>query len=188
MTHCETSSPDPPTCRNRSWRTKPTKDLPNWIGDEQVQKLILSAYKAALDDDEAARQVLSPLETHPEAGPFFEELLRQIESKDTEVRTRAEVAGGAIQIYSLILGLQRGDPAVREMAREAGRDPAEIEITIYGCPAEAEVVESYREAGVHRLVFGMPSEERDPALSRLDAMADKLMELAQANHHRLVRS
>ena len=62
-------------------------------------------------------------------------------------------------------------PALREMATEAGRDPTEIEITIYGCPARDEVIARYRDAGVHRLVFGLPPEDRDAALSRLDKMA-----------------
>ena len=93
--------------------TKPPKDLPKWIGDEQVQKLILSSWN---EDEAVSRQVLSPLETHPEAGPFLEELLRQIESKDTGVRTRAKATGGAILVYSAILALQRGDATVREMA------------------------------------------------------------------------
>ncbi len=61
-------------------------------------------------------------------------------------------------------------PALREMAREAGRDPAEIEVSIYGCPAQAEVVESYRTADVVRLVFGLAPEDRDATLARLDAM------------------
>ena len=63
-------------------------------------------------------------------------------------------------------------PALREMAIEAGRDPADIEITIYGCPAQPELIESYREAGVHRLVFGLPPEERGATLSRLDRMRE----------------
>ena len=63
-------------------------------------------------------------------------------------------------------------PTLREMATAAGRDPAEIEVTIYGCPARADVIEQYRDAGVHRLVFGLPPDERDAALSRLDAMAE----------------
>ena len=63
-------------------------------------------------------------------------------------------------------------PTLREMATAAGRDPAEIEVTIYGCPARADVIELYRDAGVHRLVFGLPPDERDAALSRLDAMAE----------------
>ncbi|MFP6628699.1 MAG: LLM class F420-dependent oxidoreductase [Myxococcota bacterium] len=63
-------------------------------------------------------------------------------------------------------------PALREMAIEAGRDPAEIEITIYGCPAKPELIESYREAGVHRLVFGLPPEEQGATLSRLDRMRE----------------
>jgi probable F420-dependent oxidoreductase len=63
-------------------------------------------------------------------------------------------------------------PALREMAVAAQRDPDEIEITIYGCPARIEVVEGYREAGVHRLVFGLPPEARDPSLARLDRIAE----------------
>ena len=61
-------------------------------------------------------------------------------------------------------------PALREMATDAGHDPDEIEVTIYGCPALADVIEHYRDAGVHRLVFGLPPQERDATLARLDAM------------------
>jgi len=63
-------------------------------------------------------------------------------------------------------------PELREMATEAGRDPEDIEVTIYGCPAQPEVVESYREAGVQRLVFGLPPEDRGATLSRLDRMRE----------------
>jgi probable F420-dependent oxidoreductase len=63
-------------------------------------------------------------------------------------------------------------PALAEMAREAGRAPSDIEVTIYGCPGTAEVVESYRDTGVQRLVFGLPSEERDATLARLDGLRE----------------
>jgi len=59
-------------------------------------------------------------------------------------------------------------PLLREMAEEAGRDPDSIEIGIYGCPMREADVERYREAGVDRVVFWLPADEPDAALSAAD--------------------
>lgn len=59
-------------------------------------------------------------------------------------------------------------PLLHEMCAEAGRDPSTIEIGIYGCPAKADVVERYREAGVDRVVFWLPANEPDEVLAAAD--------------------
>jgi probable F420-dependent oxidoreductase len=62
-------------------------------------------------------------------------------------------------------------PLLRQMAEEAGRDPADIEVSIYGCAMRAEVVERYREAGVDRVVFWLPASEPDAVMSTVEHAA-----------------
>ena len=66
--------------------------------------------------------------------------------------------------------------AFREAAEEAGRDPASLEVTIYGCPPQKDVVERYREAGLSRVIFGLPPAGEEPVTSYLDT----LQKLAQS--------
>ena len=61
--------------------------------------------------------------------------------------------------------------ALRQRASEAGRDPASIEITLFGAPRDAEVIDRYEEAGVARVIFGLPPAERDVVLPALDRRA-----------------
>ena len=63
-------------------------------------------------------------------------------------------------------------PELRAAAETAGRDPATIEIGIFGCPAKPDVIESYREAGVTRCVLGLPPEGADVVLPLLDRYAE----------------
>jgi probable F420-dependent oxidoreductase len=58
--------------------------------------------------------------------------------------------------------------AFREAAGEAGRDPASMEVTLYACPPDAELIDRCEEAGVTRLVFRMPNEGTEGALRFLD--------------------
>jgi probable F420-dependent oxidoreductase len=62
-------------------------------------------------------------------------------------------------------------PAFRAMAADAGRDPASLEVSVFGIAAEEKVVERYREAGVDRAVFGLPPSGRDAILPILDRCA-----------------
>jgi probable F420-dependent oxidoreductase len=67
----------------------------------------------------------------------------------------------------------RGDPLdklpmLRSMAEEAGRDPDSIEIGIYGCPMRSADVESYRDAGVDRVVFWLPAADPDEVLAAVE--------------------
>ncbi len=64
--------------------------------------------------------------------------------------------------------------AMRVMAEEAGRDPDEIEVSIYFAPADPETLIEYAEAGVHRVAFDLPSVDGAEALAALDAAATAL--------------
>lgn len=60
-------------------------------------------------------------------------------------------------------------PDLQAMAKQAGRDPASIEVSIYYCPPERALLERLRDGGVTRAIFGVPSEPADKVLPILDA-------------------
>jgi probable F420-dependent oxidoreductase len=79
-----------------------------------------------------------------------------------------------------IHGRDEIDPArFRALAEAAGRDPASLEITVLGAPAEAPDLAKLRDRGVARAVFGLPPAPRDEILPLLDARARLLSELSR---------
>ena len=62
-------------------------------------------------------------------------------------------------------------PAYHEMARKAGRDPADLEFSIFAGAADAETVKRHADAGVTRHVFGLPPAGREQILPHLDRLA-----------------
>jgi probable F420-dependent oxidoreductase len=60
---------------------------------------------------------------------------------------------------------------VREAVADAGRDPAEFEITAYS--AKIDSVETLEAAGVDRAVFTLPSAGEEVVLDRLDSLAQR---------------
>ena len=65
-------------------------------------------------------------------------------------------------------GALRRMPDVRKMAEEAGRDPASIEVSIYYCAPDADLLKRLRDGGIARAIFGVPSEPREKVLPLLD--------------------
>jgi len=63
-------------------------------------------------------------------------------------------------------------PRLAEMAREAGRDPSDLEVSVFGSVPNRDVATRYRDAGVARVVFGLPPAPRDEILPILDACAE----------------
>jgi probable F420-dependent oxidoreductase len=61
------------------------------------------------------------------------------------------------------------------LAREAGRDPASLEVSVYYGPADRASLERMRDGGIARVVFGVPSEPAAKVLPLLD----RYRELAQ---------
>ncbi|MEX2205741.1 MAG: LLM class F420-dependent oxidoreductase [Myxococcota bacterium] len=63
-------------------------------------------------------------------------------------------------------------PELREMLQAAGRDPATFEVSIFGMgPVPAELAK-LRDAGVTRVVFGLPPEPAEKTLPLLDRYAE----------------
>lgn len=62
-------------------------------------------------------------------------------------------------------------PRFHEMARRAERDPADLEVSVFAAPPEEPVLARYREAGIARAIFMLPSAPGDEILPKLDALA-----------------
>jgi probable F420-dependent oxidoreductase len=60
---------------------------------------------------------------------------------------------------------------LRRQAEEAGRDPASISVTIFGARPDADLIKGMEAAGVDRIVFGLPSAERDTLFPLIDECA-----------------
>ena len=60
----------------------------------------------------------------------------------------------------------------RKLAQEAGRDPDSIEVSLFGLGPDEGAVKAARDAGVSRVVFGLPSAGRDSVLPLLDRYAE----------------
>ena len=62
-------------------------------------------------------------------------------------------------------------PQFRQMASEAGRDPAWVPISIFGAPDDPDRLKRYRDQGIARAVVTLPSAKGDQILSVLDRWA-----------------
>ncbi|MDP1961995.1 MAG: hypothetical protein Q8K93_07325, partial [Reyranella sp.] len=63
---------------------------------------------------------------------------------------------------------------IREMLAAAGRKPDEVPVTLFGTAMDGEALKRARDAGVDRVVFGVPSEGKDKVLPLLDKGASLL--------------
>ena len=68
-------------------------------------------------------------------------------------------------------------PKFREMATEAGRDPASVPITIWGAKENLDLLKRDRDDGVSRLVVSFDSGKADTILSELDRWANLIRQL-----------
>ena len=69
-------------------------------------------------------------------------------------------------------------PEFHKMAREAGRDPADIPVTMFGIPADADRLKHYRDIGVSRVVVSLESAGAGTLLPLLDKWAGLMREVA----------
>lgn len=63
-------------------------------------------------------------------------------------------------------------------AEQAGRKPSDVPVSIFGVPSEEAVLRRYQELGVERVVFTVPSKEKDQVLPLLDTYAALLAKFA----------
>ena len=69
-------------------------------------------------------------------------------------------------------------PEFREMAAEAGRDPAAIPVTIWGVPEDLDRLKRYRDQGIARVVVSLPSANGEETLPVLDRWAGLIRQAA----------
>ena len=62
-------------------------------------------------------------------------------------------------------------PEFARLAREAGRDPATLPISVFGVAEDGDLIKRYRDAGVARLIFNLPPAKADEVLPVLDRCA-----------------
>ena len=62
-------------------------------------------------------------------------------------------------------------PKFCQMAAEADRNPDDIPVSIFGATDDGDLLKSYRDAGVTRTIFGLPSAGREEILPLLDTYA-----------------
>ncbi len=62
-------------------------------------------------------------------------------------------------------------PQFRQMATEAGRDPASIEMTIWSPRQEPDLMKRYEDLGISRVVFSLDSEKADKIMPVIDKLA-----------------
>ena len=60
---------------------------------------------------------------------------------------------------------------LKAAADAAGRDVNTIKVSVFGAADDAAALDSFRQAGVHRALIGLPSAERDTVLPILDRLA-----------------
>ena len=60
---------------------------------------------------------------------------------------------------------------LKQQAEDGGRDPASISITIFGARPDPDQIRGMEDAGVNRVIFSLPSEERDAVLPIIDEYA-----------------
>jgi probable F420-dependent oxidoreductase len=68
-------------------------------------------------------------------------------------------------------------PEFRAMVVAAGRDPAALPITVFGVAEDADLMKRYRDAGVARLIFNLPSAKSSEVLPVLDRCADLMRQV-----------
>jgi probable F420-dependent oxidoreductase len=72
--------------------------------------------------------------------------------------------GGRLNVLEVL-------PQFRKMAEDAGRDPASLSFDVFGAAPDLDLFRRYADAGVDRVVLGLPSKSRDEVLPLLDEFA-----------------
>jgi probable F420-dependent oxidoreductase len=62
-------------------------------------------------------------------------------------------------------------PRYRQAVAEAGRNPDDVPMSVFGARQDADLLKRYRDAGIDRAIFLQPTVARDEALKNLDAAA-----------------
>ncbi len=69
-------------------------------------------------------------------------------------------------------------PQFRQMAKEAGRDPTSLPITMFRVVEELDKLRHYRDIGIARVVITLPSAGANEVVPIMDRWAEKLRRMA----------
>jgi hypothetical protein len=64
-------------------------------------------------------------------------------------------------------------PRFRQLAAEAGREPDDLPVQVFAAEQDDDMLARYRDAGIDRVVFMLPSAGSDKVLPLLDQLAAK---------------
>ena len=87
------------------------------------------------------------------------------------VKRVVDYCDGWIPIGVRAGNLKDGIEELHRAAREKGRDPRTISVSLYGAPADGDTLKQLRDLGVDRAIFALPSKPRDEVLPLLDRYA-----------------
>jgi hypothetical protein len=67
--------------------------------------------------------------------------------------------------------IDEGIADLRQRAEKAGRDPATVTVSLFGARPDEGTLAAWRDLGIHRALFNLPSAGRDEVLPLLDKYA-----------------
>ena len=68
-----------------------------------------------------------------------------------------------------------GRAAIDELAEASGRDPAAINITVFGQPADRELIDRFADAGANRVIIRLPDTGSPAALDEIERIATAVL-------------
>lgn len=82
----------------------------------------------------------------------------------------------------LPIGIRAGDlppqiQALHALAREKGRDPKSLSVTVYGAPGDGDEAKRLRDAGVDRVLFALPPVGTEKSMALLDRYTTVMRQL-----------
>ena len=93
------------------------------------------------------------------------------------IKRVVDYCDGWIPIGVRVGDLKAGIAALHAAAKEKGRDPRTISISVMGVPGDADALKAIRDLGVHRVVFALPPKGADAVLPLLDRYTTVMREV-----------
>ena len=87
------------------------------------------------------------------------------------VKRVVDYCDGWIPIGVRVGDLKASLDELHRVAREKGRDPRTIQVSLFGAPADPDALRQLRDLGVARAIFALPPKSRDEVLPILDRYA-----------------
>ena len=72
-------------------------------------------------------------------------------------------------------GIEAGRQRIAARMRERGRNPDRLDVTLFGCKPDREIMRRFHDAGVTRILFVLMPEAPDAAVRRLEDLAERVL-------------